>query len=148
MTTVNTAAPILGGGTGPTVNLTLDFETNPATLQTLGIANVGTSHKVPRADHVHPAPVSSAGYVYATPAAASGSTNLRQLVSTDIPNLDASKITSGTFSTSVLPVETNAATFQSDTAIAAAGYLVKLPMPHVPFSFRRGKFGTGNHQTV
>lgn len=121
VTSVNTSAPLLGGSSGPTVNLSADFETNAANLATLGTASVGVLNKFVRADHAHPSPTDTAGKVFATPIAATGQATLRNLVSTDIPNLDASKITSGTFTSSVLPVETNSATFLSDSATASVG---------------------------
>lgn len=126
VTTINTLAPLQGGGSGPIVTISADFETNPATLSTLGTPSVGILNKFIRADHVHPSPNGGAGQIYATPATSSGSANLRSLVSTDIPNLDASKITSGIFSSSILPVETNAGTFQADASSASAGLSGKI----------------------
>lgn len=52
-------------------------------------------------------------YVYAAPSSADGAPSFRKLVAADIPSLAASKITSGTFSTSRLPVsssQTNSST--------------------------------------
>lgn len=52
----------------------------------------------------------ASGLVLASPAGASGDPTFRALVSTDIPNLSASKITTGTLAYSLLPVGTTAST--------------------------------------
>lgn len=45
-------------------------------------------------------------YVYAAPSSANGTPSFRKLTSSDIPSLKASKITSGTLSSSRLPIST------------------------------------------
>lgn len=115
-TTVNTIAPLANSAIQSVSGTTnhIDATTSNKAV-TIDLANNYGDYKNPYASKTK-------NYVLAAPAAANGAPSFRALVSDDIPNIPASKITSGTLDTGRIP--DLSATYIPKSIITAAGDLI------------------------
>ncbi len=157
--TVNGSLKIASGNPGANKILTSDATGNAtwATSTAGTVTSVGTV--LPNIFSVSGSPITSAGTttatfvsqatgtIFAAPSGSSGTPTFRALAASDIPNLDASKVTTGVFAAARIPLLSTSSIPDLDASKITSGVFNIARLPSIPTSSITGVFGVSQGGT-